>query len=152
MTAAHAHLLLSHGPIMGSIFGFGVMGFGLWRGSDELKRTALLFFVIAAVLVAPLYLTGEPATDAVKGLPGVSDHVLDRHQAAAGAALAATVILGGGGVAGLIIFRGARPIATWFAVLMLGGALLVSGLIAWTANLGGQVRHSEIRVPEVPGE
>jgi hypothetical protein len=152
MTAAHAHLLLSHGPIMGSLFGLGVLCVALWRGSEELKRTALVFYAIAAVLIAPLYLTGEPATDAVKGLPGVSDRIMDRHQAVAGAALTATVILGVGGLAGLVGFRKSTRMAAWFVVTMLVGGLVVSGLIAWTANLGGQVRHSEIRSPEMPVE
>jgi len=30
-------------------------------------------------------------------------------------------------------------------VLMLAASLIVSGLMAWTANVGGQIRHTEIR-------
>ena len=39
---------------------------------------------------------------------------------------------------------------------MLATSLLVGGLMAWTANLGGQIRHTEIRsganAPAVSGD
>jgi len=33
----------------------------------------------------------------------------------------------------------------WFATTSLAISLVVAGLMGWTANLGGQVRHTEIR-------
>ena len=59
-----------------------------------------------------------------------------------------TLITSSLAVAGLVLFAKPKRMATWFCALMLAGGLLTSGLIAWTANLGGQVRHSEIRPPE----
>jgi hypothetical protein len=43
------------------------------------------------------------------------------------------------------LFRGERVVPPWFAATALIGSLVVAGLLGWTANLGGQVRHSEIR-------
>ena len=60
-------------------------------------------------------------------------------------ALTGIVALGMGGLAGLIIFQGSRTVPTWFGAVLLATSLLVGGLMAWTANLGGQIRHTEIR-------
>ena len=35
-------------------------------------------------------------------------------------------------------------------VFVLVASLIVSGLMAWTANLGGQIRHTEIRADNSP--
>ena len=144
VTAAHIHLVLSHVPAMGILFGLGLLAFGGWRGSREIQKAALGLFVVAAVLAVPSYLTGEPGAGAIKGLPGFSDRVLEHHQAAAGVALAGCIALGIVALAGLILFRG-RTVAGWFVMLLLAGAVVVGVLVARTANLGGQIRHSEIR-------
>jgi len=148
VTAAHLHLTLCHVPIMAIVFGFGWLGFGLWRGSPDLQRAALVMFVVAAVLAVPLHLTGGPAASVVKGLPGFSDSILERHQAAAGVTLAGCIVLGIAALAGLILFRD-RVVAGWFGGLLLVGALVVGSLVIWTASLGGQIRHSEIRAFDV---
>ena len=144
VTAAHVHLALSHAPILAILFGLGWLAFGIWRGSLDIQKAALVMFVAAAVLAVPLYLTGGPAAGVVKGLPGFSDHILERHQAAAEVTLAACVVLGIAALAGWILFCG-RAVANWFGLLLLAGALVAGSLAIWTANLGGMIRHSEIR-------
>ena len=144
VTAAHIHLFLCHVPVMAIVFGLGGLAFGLWRGSREIQKAALGMFIVAAILAVPSYLTGEPASGTIKGLPGFSERILEQHQAAAGVALAGCIALGIVALAGLIHFRG-RAVAAWFVVLLLVGGLVVGVLMARTANLGGQIRHSEIR-------
>jgi hypothetical protein len=151
VTAAHIHLFLCHAPIMAIVFGLGWLAFGLWRGSREIQKAALGMFVVAAVLAVPSYLTGEPASGTIKGLPGFSERILEEHQAAAGVALAGCIALGILALAGLIHYRG-RAVAGWFSLLLLAGALVVGSLTAWTANLGGQIRHSEIRPYDAQAE
>ena len=144
VTAAHVHLALCHVPVMAILFGLGWLAFGVWRGSRDIQKAALLMFVAAAVLAVPLYLTGGTAAGVVKGLPGFSDHILEKHQSAAGLTLAGCIVLGVLALAGLIHFH-RRIIANWFGALVLAGAVVVGSLVIWTANLGGQIRHSEIR-------
>jgi hypothetical protein len=144
LTAAHFHLALCHVPIMAILFGMGWLAFGVWRRSLDIQKAALSMFVLAGVLAVPLYLTGGTAAGVVKGLPGFSDHILEQHQAAAGVTLAGCIVIGIAALAGLLVFRG-RIIANWFGILLLAAALVVGGLVTWTANLGGQIRHSEIR-------
>ncbi len=155
MNATHLHLILNHLPVLGTAFGLGLLLFGLWRRSSELKKTALGIFVLVALAAVPVYLTGEPAEDGVESLPGVSKPGIGHHEKAAGVALTGAVVLGLGSLGGLICFRRGRLLPAWFTISLLVPALTVSGLFLWTANLGGQIRHSEIRagssLPAVTG-
>jgi uncharacterized membrane protein len=150
MNSAHLHLILNHLPVLGTVFGLAILAFGLWKRSEDNKQLALGLLVITALLAIPTYLTGEPAEGAVKGLSGVAGDLIERHEEAAGVALGGVLALGLFAVVGLVAFRRQRPVATWFGVTALLGALIVSGLMAWTANLGGQVHHPEIRGPASP--
>ena len=47
---------------------------------------------------------------------------------------------------GLFVLRYGKAVPVWFAAFMVIASLTVSGLMAWTANIGGQIRHTEIRV------
>lgn len=141
----HLHLVLNHVPILATVFGLMLLAYAMWRKKIDIEKVALGVFVFAAVLGIPAYLTGEPAEDAVKSLPGVFESLVERHEGAATIAFSALGVLGLLSVAGLILFRRGRLIPTWFASLTLAAAILVSGLMAWTGNVGGQIRHTEIR-------
>lgn len=145
MNQTHLHLLLNHVPVLGTAFGLGLLAFGLGRQSEDLKKAALVVFVLAALLAVPVYLTGEPAEDAVKALPGVSMPLAERHEQAAAVAFTADLVLGAAALAGLLLFRRGKTVPAWFGSLVLVVSLVASGLMAWTASLGGQLRHTEIR-------
>lgn len=150
MNGAHLHLLINHIPVLGTFFGLALLAFAVWKRSDELRKAALGTFVIAALAAAATYFTGEPAEDVVKGLPGVSGALMHRHEDAAGIALGGSIALGVLALGGLIWYRWGRQTRTWFSTLALVAAIIVTGLMAWTANLGGQIRHTEIRPDAVP--
>ncbi len=145
MNAAHWHLLLNHAPVIGIVWSFALLGFALLRRNDSIKRVALVSLVVAALVAVPAYVTGEPAEDVVESVPGMAKGILERHEDAAGVALGGGLGLGVLALAGLLGFRGARPVPVWFGLTTLAGALVVIALMAWTANLGGQIRHPEIR-------
>jgi hypothetical protein len=48
-------------------------------------------------------------------------------------------------VSGLVFTRRSKAVPKWFAAIALVVSLAVAGVITWTANLGGQIRHTEIR-------
>lgn len=156
MNATHLHLLLNHIPVLGAAFGLGLSVFALWQKSDELKKAALGVFLIIALLAVPVYLTGEPAEGAVKSLPGVSQPIIEEHERAATVAFTGVLVLGVAAMAGLFFFRRGRRMPAWFGSLILTASLIVSGLMVWTATVGGQIRHTEIRSsgspPSVTGD
>jgi hypothetical protein len=84
-------------------------------------------------------------------LPGVSEDLIDRHEDAATFALVGVEIVGVVALGGLFLFSRAR-VPGWLVAVVLVLSLAESGLLAWTAYVGGQIRHSEIRPgPPAPG-
>jgi hypothetical protein len=145
MNPAHAHLLLNHVPVLGTLFGLLLLGVALLKKSQELQRVALGVFVISALIAIPAYLTGEPAEGVVEGFAGVSHTLIEQHEAAASVALWGIEALGLLSLIGLLAFQGPRKISTGFSGGVLIVSLIVAGLMTRTANLGGEIRHSEIR-------
>lgn len=144
MNAAHLHLMLNHFPVVGLVFALSLLGWGILRKQDALMKAAFATLVVVALLTVPAFLTGEPAEEIVKGLPGLSHPMVEQHENAAKVALVVTLAAGVVALAGLWFCRG-KAVALWCAALVLMVALLATGLMAWTANLGGKVRHTEIR-------
>lgn len=145
MNTVHLHLMLNHLPVLGTAFGLALFLFGMMRRSADVKKAALGVLVIAALATVPVYLTGEPAEDAVESLPGVAKPFVEQHEEAAGVAFGGVLVAGVVALAGLFLFRQPRVVPGWFNVLVLITALGATGLMAWAAGLGGQVRHTEIR-------
>lgn len=144
MDAAHIHLLLNHVPVLGAIFGFLLLAFATWKGKDESTKVSLGVFALVGLAAVVVYLTGEPAEELVEGLPGFSEANLERHEEAALIATIGAGIVGLFAIGGLWLYR-RRRVAVWFRTLSLVLGLGVVGLMGWTANLGGQVMHAEIR-------
>jgi uncharacterized membrane protein len=149
MNTAHVHLLLTHLPVVGAVFAVLLLATGLLTRSAAVRRVALAAVVVVALSGLPTYFTGEGAEDAVEGLPGVSETVIERHEDAAGRSLVALETAGVLALLGLAATVRARRVPAW----IVAGTLLVTavgtGLLGWTANLGGQIRHTEIRAGAV---
>lgn len=144
MDAAHIHLLLNHVPVIGALFGLLVLAYGLARSSDDVVRTGLWFLVVVGLTSGIVYLTGEPAEELVEGLPGFSHAILERHEAVALWTTVGGAVLGLAALVGLVRYRDRGP-PRRYATIMLLLTLGLSGMMGWTANLGGQVMHQEIR-------
>lgn len=143
MTGAHLHLLLTHIPVIGIVFGLFITGFGLIRKKIDVLRTGFALFVFSGIAAAAVYVTGESAEEVVEGMAGVSHAIIEQHEEAAFIALIATLALAAASLIGLWLARKTFP--RRYATATLIGALAVAGVVAWTANLGGQINHPEIR-------
>jgi len=144
MTVTHMHLLLNHFPVIGTILVIALLGFAIMRNSSELTKVSLGLLVGLAVVAVIVYLTGEPAKEAIEKLPGYSEAVTERHEEFA---LVATIVLGAVGSAALILLLWMRKHATsrWMMISSLVMSLVAGGMMGYTAMLGGQVRHTEVR-------
>jgi hypothetical protein len=150
MNWVHIHLLLNHLPVIGIVLVIPILAWGFGRRSEEVIRLGLVLLAALAAVTIVVYVTGEPAEEAAEGLAGVSESLIERHEEAALLATSAFAAIGALALGGLIRFR-RRPIPRRFAALVLALALIPAGMVGWTANLGGQIRHTEIR-PGVPAE
>ncbi len=145
MNPAHLHLLINHAPLFALLIGLAILVTALARHNEELRRAGLVLLVLGGVGAVPAFLSGEPAEDAIEDLPGVSEKLIERHEEAADFAL------WGAGLAGLaalgaLLLQGRRPVAARrLTGASVGLSLIALGVMARTANLGGQIRHPEIR-------
>lgn len=151
MEPVHIHLLLNHVPVFASLAGTALLAWAIFRKNPEFTRLALIVLVLSAIIAIPVYLTGEPAEEVVESLPGVSEAIIEEHEDAGKIALIAQLVMGAISLVALFLSARAHQAARLLIWLVLAAAVASSGLIAWTANLGGQIRHTEIRAGNAAG-
>jgi hypothetical protein len=119
------------------------------RRNETLQRAALATFVLTALAAIPAFLTGEPSEDIVEHLTGTAEQAIEAHEEAAVVALIAVEALGALALAALLLFR-KRLVPRALAGVALVFALATAGWMAQTANLGGRIRHAELRATATP--
>jgi hypothetical protein len=152
MNAPQWHLALNHIPVLGAVFGLVLFVFGTVRKSRELSLAALWTWAVISVFGIPVYLTGEPSEMVLMEWPGNLEDAIEHHEGAAQFAFTALLILGAGSIATLIYWRNTRVLPGWCLAGLLLLGLIVSGLMGWTANLGGHIRHPEVIFSAPPEE
>jgi uncharacterized membrane protein len=145
MDVAHLHLLLNHFPTIGSIMGGGLFVLSLITNSDDLKRASLVVLLGISLIAIPTYISGNVAQDAVKSLPGVSKTLIETHEGAALVALGFIEVTGAFAWLGLWQFRRLARVPNWNLAVILVLTAVSLGLMARASNLGGEIRHGEIR-------
>lgn len=148
MDAAHLHLMLNHIPLLGTIFGLPVLIAGMALKNTALRNAGLIILLAAAIAAVPVYLTGEPAEEIVEKLPGVGESFIETHEDSAMAALISAIITGIVAVAALAFSWTGKKAATMISAVAILSGVVTAGLMGRTANLGGEIRHSEIRASQ----
>ena len=158
LSATHIHLLLNHFPTIGFIMGLTLYVAGLYAKSDHVKQAALVVFVGIALITIPTYCTGNAAAERlcipardnpnVCADTGLSRTLIETHEGAAYLSLAFMIVTGGFAWLGLWQYRRIFRIARWNSVVILVMSVVTLGLVSRAANLGGEIRHPEIRLTQ----
>jgi hypothetical protein len=156
MNFAHIHLLLNHFPTIGTIVGIGLFLIALIGRSDDLKRASLVVFLGIALVTIAAYVTGNMAQDKIcvadTNAPcadtTLSKQSIYAHEGAALLAFAFMEITGGFAWLGLWQYRRISFVPRWTLAVVLLFAVVSFGLMARAANIGGEIRHPEIRAVE----
>ena len=145
LNLAHVHLLLNHFPTIGMLVGLGLYVVAILAKSDHLKSASLGIFFCIALLSIPVFATGTNARLALAKTPEVSTAMIDAHETAAFEALWFMELTGALAWLGLWQYRRLSrvPQGTLGGVLLAG--LVTFGMMARAANIGGEIRHAEIR-------
>ena len=143
MSIVHLHLILNHVPVIGMAFALLILGVAAWRRNDGMGRLGLVVMVGLALVTAAVFLTGEPAEEAVEEVATVSEAMIHPHEEAAEASLIATGIAGALALIALVAYR-RRALPRWVTGVAFVAALVANTMLGWTANLGGRIRHTEI--------
>jgi len=148
MDLTHIHLLLNHFPTIGNIIGGGLFVFALITNSKDLKRASLIVLLGIALIAIPTYLTGNGAQDAIKSLSGVSKSLIETHEGAALVALGFMELTGAFAWLGLWQIRRLSHVPRWNLAVILVLTLVTLALMSRAANIGGEIRHTEIRAAQ----
>jgi uncharacterized membrane protein len=144
MNSVQMHLMLTHVPVILSLVGLIMLTVAFFTKNITLTKTSYLLMVIAGIGAIPVYFTGEGTEDAIKNLPGVSETIIEKHEDVAKLAMIAISAAGLAALAALFSFRW-QTATRVFRIVVLLLAIASGGLMAQTAHLGGQIRHTEIR-------
>jgi hypothetical protein len=157
MDLTHIHLLLNHFPTIGTIIGLGLFLFSLLGKSNDLKRASLVVFLGIALLTIPTFVTGNAAHEKICKWPAntpataqcldplVPNATVQTHEGAALLALGFMEITGAFAWLGLWQLRRIARLPRWNASAILLLSVVTFGLMARAANIGGEIRHPEIR-------
>ena len=151
MSGVHLHLLVNHAPLFGALFALVLLLASLRWAPEVLRRTALIVLIATALASVMSDLTGEPAEDAIRGFPGVKREVIKDHEDMADRSNIAAITVGVLALGALFKWR-RTPIPRGVSLGGLAGAAIVSGMMAYTALLGGRVRHTEVRPGATPAD
>jgi hypothetical protein len=146
MNAPHWHLAINHLPVMGVFLVMLLLGYALVRGRGELFGVSLGALVLLALATVPVFYTGQSADVALMDYTSdYDDKLIHLHEAAAKIAFIGIGILGMVALASLWFGRKLPHVSRGVAAIVFILALAETVLMARTANLGGNIRHPEIR-------
>src|SRR3954470_21871612 len=89
---SHLHILVSVFPSIGLVLALGVYISGFRTGSDFVRQTCLVLFVLLALLSVPIYLSGVRSMASLSGNARFSEAMINTHYRWAIGALAALLI------------------------------------------------------------
>lgn len=148
MNAPHWHLAINHIPVVGVFLVLLLLGYALVRGRGELYGVSLGALVFLALVTVPVFYTGRSADDAMMDIGDVDEKLVDLHEAAAKIAFIGIGVLGT--IALVVAWMGRKlpHISRGTAALIFLLTFAETVLMGRAANLGGNIRHPEIRAAQ----
>jgi uncharacterized membrane protein len=145
MNDAHLHMVVNHFPIIGTIFGFGILIIGLILKNKTLMNTSYVLFIIAAIFAAFSMGTGEGAEELVEDMPNIGKQIIHEHEELAEKLAILLYVLAGLSLVGLYLNFKNNVKAKLLSFLILGIATAGLFLAQKVGTSGGEIRHTEIR-------
>jgi len=145
MNEAHYHLLVNHFPIIGTLFGLGILITGLILKNPSVKNTAYVLFIVAAVFGFLSMYTAEGAEEVVEDMPSIGHQIIHKHEELAEKFVIVLYATAAFALLSLIAaaknHKAAKIVSFITLILALIGAVLSKGV----GTSGGEIRHTEIR-------
>jgi len=139
MDATQVHLFLNYIPLAGMTLGFVLLLLGSLKKSVRFIRIGLAVLVGTALVVLPVYATGEIAGKGAGLLIGPVWTNIANHRGSALPSFAATAVTGVLALIGLIaMFRGSE-LVRWKVIALMFLSLMSMSLTARTTYLGRHI-------------
>ena len=145
MNLAHVHIVINHIPSLGMVVAACLLIFSLQKKNDGLKKISFQLLVAMSLMALPTFMTGSAAEAMIRNQSDATKGLIQAHENAAIWTLALISITGTFAWFGLWQYRRfSRPgIGNTAIVVIL--SLLTAAAILRTANMGGDITHTEIR-------
>ena len=145
MNDAHLHMVVNHFPIIGTIFGLGILITGIFLKNNVIKNVAYVLFIVSAIFAAISMATGEGAEEMVEDFPNIGKKIIHEHEEMAEKLAIVLYALGLVSIIGL--FLNFKNHAKASLVSYLAAVVAIVGVFfgKQTGTTGGEVRHTEIR-------
>jgi hypothetical protein len=144
MNAAHIHLVLNHAPLFGVLAGIVLLLWGLLRRSYEVRLASYAAFILSALAAIGVYITGGAAESLIEDLAGITESAIERHEDIAKIAMVAISATGALAAVAFFVERSGFAVRRSVLAALLVVAFVAFGVVGYAANLGGQIRHTEI--------
>ena len=143
--AAHLHLMLVHIPVVLTPLGCLLLLLGLFAKSRSLLLVSMGLLLGAGLSTIPGFLYGEGAEHAVEHIPGVLERFIEQHESAADVALWLSVLTAVVASVSLVatLWAWSERLRKGSLACLLLVSLAASAMLAYSANLGGKIRHPE---------
>lgn len=153
MSWPHIHITINHFPVIGIWIAWVILTVGVIKNHGTVKKVGLKLLTGLAVITPVVFWTGELAEHRLPEVTHAPNPagIIEHHEAFALVSMVGLLVLGALGVAGVVLINQSRKpgrqqiIPRWFFPLVILFNLIVAVQLGFTANLGGQIRHTEIR-------
>lgn len=161
MSALQLHLAVVHLPVVLCPLAAVLLLVAMARkeAGDPLLRLGWILLLVAALGSVTAYSSGpsafEQLNEQIPGKAGMSGEaalvqaLVEDHAVVGRTAFVGMVLVGVLALQGLLQFLQGESPARWLRVTILVLALVLSYVLVWSAHLGGQVGHPEIRGPSI---
>ena len=145
MNDAHWHLVVNHFPIIGTLFGVGILISGLALKNNSIKNTAYLLFIVSAAFAYASMYSGEGAEEMVEDMPNIGKHIIHEHEEIAEKLAIVLYVLAAASIFGIYTHIKRKPQAKLVSYIALIISIIAVYFALQTGTSGGEIRHTEIR-------
>lgn len=145
MNDAHLHMVVNHFPIIGGIFGLGILISSLILKNKTIQNVAYVLFIVSAIFGAISMSTGEGAEEIVENLPNVTHQIIHEHEEMAEKLAIVLYVLGTVSLIGFYLNIKNHQKSTIISYIVVFMSLVSIYLGKQTGTTGGEIRHTEIR-------
>lgn len=146
MNYAHLHLILNHIPVVALPLATLFLAFAVYKKNIQMKIFSLMILICVGLVTVPTYFTGEPAEHMIEDFPGVRENVISPHEEGAEKVLIVVLVMSATAIAALALQKNQKRHEQLVIAVLCLAAFGSAGLM-YTGYTGGQIRHTEARLP-----
>lgn len=144
MNGAHLHLMLNHFPAIGGIFSSMLLFAGVAFKNTSFRKAGLAILIISGLIAIPTLLSGDDAIDTLTAI-GQKNNLIRPHAMAAKVAFWVLEITATIGLITFYLTFRKEELSKKLTIITFMGTLIATCLFLNVNNLGGMIRHTEIR-------